>query len=323
MSTNNTTTSNLVSSIVHATSLINFYAAFPFLFFGTIGNLLTVIVFSRKTLRGNPCVVYLLATTIPCTLALYFAYIVKISQYLGFDLTTISAFCKMRTYMIDPSQFTSSWFMVLACIDRYASSSEHVRVRNFSRLSVAYRLILVITLIGCCIYTYIFQCYDSHVPNSPIVCYIRTNTIFPCYIFDSVIFLTLFSTIPPVCMTVFGVLTFLNIRKMRYRQTGPLPSVVTGVNRPKTRMQQLDMKLVTMLFAQVLMLILSTMPLSIYKVYSTFTVNFIKSDMRRAIENLLFQMALTLSNLNNVTIFYLYLLSGSVFRKELMQLFSR
>ncbi|CAF3896536.1 unnamed protein product, partial [Didymodactylos carnosus] len=37
---------------------------------------------------------------------------------------------------------------------------------------------------------------------------------------------------------------------MRYRQTGPLPSVVTGVNRPKTRMQQLDMKLVTMLFAQ-------------------------------------------------------------------------
>ncbi|CAF1279513.1 unnamed protein product [Didymodactylos carnosus] len=320
MSTNNTAINDVLSSILHVTPLINFYAAFPFLFFGTIGNLFTIIVFSRKALRSNPCVVYLLATAIPCTLALYFAYIVKISQNLGFDLTTISAFCKMRMYIIDPSQFTSSWFMVLACIDRYASSSEQARIRNFSRLSMAYRLIIIVTLIGCCIYTYIFHCYDSHVPNSPIVCYIRTDTTFPCYIFDSVIFFALFSTIPPVGMIIFGGLTFFNIRKMHSRQIEPLPSMVTTANRSKTR-QQLDLKILRMLFAQVLMLIFSTMPLSMYKVYSTATMYLIKSQMRRAIENLLFQIVLTLSNLNNVTIFYLYLLSGPVFRRELMKLF--
>ncbi|CAF1494013.1 unnamed protein product [Didymodactylos carnosus] len=320
MSSNNTSTDNLLLSILYVTPLINFYAAFPFLFFGTIGNLLTIIVFTRKTLRSNPCVVYLLATTIPCTLALYFAYLVKISETLGFDLARISAFCKMRLYIIDPSQFTSSWFMMLACIDRYASSSGHVRIRNFSRLTMAYRLILIITLIGCVIYTYIFHCYDSYVPNSPVICYIRTDTAFPCYIFDSIIFFTLFSTIPPVGMTIFGALTFLNIRKMHSRQIEPLPVTVNAGNRSKTR-QQLDLKILRMLFAQVLMLIFSTMPLSIYKVYSTATLEIIKTEMRRAIENLLFQVVLTLSNLNNVTTFYLYLLSGPIFRKELMQLF--
>ncbi|CAF1367215.1 unnamed protein product [Didymodactylos carnosus] len=320
MSTNNTSTDNPISSIDRVTALINFYAAFPFLFFGTIGNLLTIIVFTRKTLRSNPCVVYLSATAIPCTLALYFAYLVKIIQNFGFDLAAISAFCKMRLYIIDPSQFTSSWFMMLACIDRYASSSEHVRIRNFSRLSVAYRLILIVTLIGCVIYTYIFHCYDSHVSNSPVVCYIRTDTTFPCYIFDSVIFFALFSTIPPVGMTIFGALTFRNIRKMHSRRTEYLPSAGNAGNRSKTR-QKLDLKILRMLFAQVLMLIVSTMPLSIYKVYSTATLYIIKTQMRRAIENLLYQIVLTLSNLNNVTTFYLYLLSGPIFRKELIQLF--
>ncbi|CAF1081074.1 unnamed protein product [Didymodactylos carnosus] len=282
-----------------------------------------MIVFTRKTLRSNPCVVYLLATTIPCTLALYFAYIVKISQNLGFDLTTRPIFCKLRMYIVNSSQFTSSWFMMLACIDRYASSSKYVHIRNFSRLSIAYRLILIVTLTGCCIYTYILHCYDSHVPNSPIVCYIRTDTTFPCYLFDSIIFLTLFSTIPPAGMTIFGALTLLNIRKRCFRQIVPLPTIVSNVNRSKAPMQQLDLKLLSMLFAQVLMLILSTMPLSIYKIYSAATVNLMKTQMRRVIENFLFQLVLTLSNLNNVTTFYWYLLSGRIFRKELMQLFKR
>jgi hypothetical protein len=63
------------------------------------------------------------------------------------------------------------------------------------------------------------------------------------------------------------------------------------------------------------------MPISIQKIYSEITLNEIKSTERQAIENFFATFVVLLALMNSSTSFYLFTLTGKVFRKELKSLF--
>jgi hypothetical protein len=68
-------------------------------------------------------------------------------------------FCKIRGYLFQISIILSRWFVAFACIDRYASTSMTVRLRNFAKRRMAYRIIVLIIIFWSliCIHRLIFN----------------------------------------------------------------------------------------------------------------------------------------------------------------------
>ena len=130
---------DLIANLTVATYWIN--QIFPLLqiFIGTIGNIFNIIIFTRRELRNNPCSLYFLIGSINNCFVLDFSLL---SRYLAdtwkLDLATINNLaCKMRNFFTQSSLTFALWFIVLASIDRYLSSSPHARFRQLSSLSVA------------------------------------------------------------------------------------------------------------------------------------------------------------------------------------------
>jgi len=72
---------------------------------------------------------------------------------------------------------------------------------------------------------------------------------------------------------------------------------------------------------QVLIMLLLTLPISVVKIYTTITRNVVKSPLRNAIENLIFNTLILFFYLACGMPFYIYTLSGgSAFRKVLFNL---
>ncbi|CAF4363580.1 unnamed protein product, partial [Adineta steineri] len=60
----NKTSSSFSINFPALNQAINRYVPIPFLFLGTIGNILNILIFTRKIFRNNICVNYLLVSTI-------------------------------------------------------------------------------------------------------------------------------------------------------------------------------------------------------------------------------------------------------------------
>jgi amino acid permease len=92
-------------------------------------------------------------------------------------------------------------------------------------------------------------------------------------------------------------------------------------NNPQRRLNRTDRRLLIMLFIQVILLALLTIPSSIDKLYSTFTSNNDKSPFQVVIENEIYNLTLLLTYLANGIPFYIYTLSGgAIFRKAFFDL---
>jgi ABC-type microcin C transport system permease subunit YejB len=82
-----------------------------------------------------------------------------------------------------------------------------------------------------------------------------------------------------------------------------------------------DRQLTAMLIIQVICISILSMPISIEKIYSELTSYQIKSAEQVLIENILATFVVLLALMNTSTSFYLFTLTGKVFRKELKSLF--
>lgn len=241
---------------------------------GDVGELLNVLVFVQANFRNNSCAIYFLAAA--CIRLVFINYTILFNGLsigkrchtnycsssfpwdLGYNVhsaQTSLAVCKMKLYLTTLTAILPPSFMVLACIDRFASSSMNARVRSWSRPYVAYRMIAVVTL---------FWVIFSIHPLIGAIIYQSPGQSY-CYIQDGVyaIFVAFYSVIcnyllPPILMAVFGLLTIINIRRTRRRvQTAP------GL----APMAQKDRYLFQMLIFQVLVNIIFTIPAGVYQVH--------------------------------------------------------
>ncbi|CAF0759241.1 unnamed protein product [Rotaria sordida] len=296
-------------------SAINRYGILFLFIIGTLGNLLNVYVFSRPRLRHNTCVLCLLLSSFLNFLVLIFGAFIRCLIGFNIDLTyNSSIFCKIHLYMIYVSQSVSLWLIVLACIDRYLSSSLNIVHRqwiNRQKTSIIISCILILTSLS---YIEVFYCFEASLITKSI-CSAKSQL---CSYIDTANFLILNSFLPPSLMLGFGAAMLINIKQShkRIEDTQSYP-------RPIHRINRRDKQLISMLLLEVVLIVISMVPITIIKFYLTATSLRRKSQQQINNEYFAYQILITVSYINSSGMFFIYTLRGKLFRIELIRLFDR
>ncbi|CAF3479271.1 unnamed protein product [Rotaria socialis] len=313
------TVSDAVRQLNAATTIIVLVISFVCFIPGILGLILSVAVFWQPVMRRKSCVLYLLASSIADLFVEFVVLPVRIaSNGFGVDLAFYNrGICKVETFSFYTVRSIASWLIAFACVDRFLHSSRNPQLRRFSSLKTA-RLVIGITVIAMTI-IYI---------NMPVyyeISYSRNafGVIAPTCNGQKGVYLTfisfwnmLFYTIlPGLVMLVFGSLTIANIR-----QSHRVMPLSTGAQQFSRRTNN---QLLRMLAAQVCFIIGATLPHSIYRLYAAFTARESRSALGIAQENLGCNTVNTLTYFAHTSHFYLYTLTGSIFRKEVVRVLDR
>lgn len=288
-----------IAEFKRATTQFNRYTPMPVFFLGLIGNIFNLLIFTRRTLLINPCTIYLLSGTCVNILVLFFGLVIRsLTDGFGIDIVGGNIFlCRLRYFILHPSYALSSWFLVLASIDRFCISSRNTRLRNFSNLKNARRSVILATCFCVLLYSHVCVLFNIEELSTGPYCYAQVGLYRVIYDF---LFFASFSFLPPILMLLIGLATVQNIRLARNR--------VVNNNNNTTNVGQLnrkDRQMILMLLVQLIATIICTLPHAIQKLYSTFTVNDSKNDFRLAVESLVTQITRQLLYINASISFYL------------------
>ena len=173
------------------------------------------------------------------------------------SLRTSLVFCKIKTYFTYVASILTPTLIVLACVDRLMLSSPKMNFRFWSQPRFAYRLVAVASIF--------WTIYSSHAFYGSVIfsrsgysfCYTQEGSYRVFVTFHSVIMNYL---LPPILMTILGVLTIINVREAQRR-------VRPGVNGEYG--QRKDRPLLRMLLFQVLINVIFTIPIAVYQVKAT------------------------------------------------------
>lgn len=313
MSANSTTTGSLsVPSIIVLTISITSFVP------GAIGLVFNVLVFTRPTLRREPCANYFLAATCFDLFIVFVVLPVRVfSNGFGMDLgNTNRGICKLESFTFNAARSTSCSLIASACIDRYLHSSSNIRIRRLSSVKTA-RVAIGITIITIFLaYSHYLIFYDvnystNQLGNIVSYCSSLSNTYNN---FVGFFHMTFYSLSPSFVMLLFGSLTINQIRRRGQRQLLP---VINEKNRVGRRT---DIQLLRMLAAQVLVIIISTLPFSILRLYILLITNVSKDSVWITQINLASSVIVTIPYFAHTSSFYLYTLTGTIFRKELSKI---
>ncbi|UJR06980.1 hypothetical protein I4U23_011268 [Adineta vaga] len=291
---------------------------------GLIGHLFNVYIFTRPSLRSNPCVMYFLAATIFGLLVTCFILPMRLIQsaYIGTDPGAYSSIiCKVIWFLLNSIRASSFWLIVLACADRYFCSSTSTNKRAWSSIRVAIRSIPFTILLCFIAYIHVpifFKIDIISATNKP-VCY-PSGPPGTYRLFLSYFNLIFFGLAPSLSMCAFAMLMLRNIKKSKLLRVLPLTSVnnVVNKNRHKT-----DRQMVRMLLIQILVYSVTGITFSIAWIILATSSTQAKNSVQVAKENLINAVVGMCSNTGPCLSFYLFTLSSKLFRKELNNLFNR
>ncbi|CAF1000550.1 unnamed protein product [Didymodactylos carnosus] len=246
MSSNSLSSVQLISTLNYIQQQLNIYANILLYIFGVIGSVLNTIIFSQKQSRTSSCSMYFLASSITDFLTIHLAFIPRFYSFVNTDPNTYSLlYCRWRFYVFHSLIMLSRYYIVLACIDRFALCSTNVKYRQFSRSKIAFRLIPLTALVWFIIPIHIilFQTIDKN----------RCTQVGFYSLFFSIYAVIFAAVLPPLFMIVFTLLIFKNVKQIR-RRIQP----TTASN--SLHIKQRDYQLIKMLLLQVIVYIISTLP---------------------------------------------------------------
>jgi hypothetical protein len=222
-------------------------------------------------------------------------------------------YCKLRTYLTYGSLSLSIWLIIGACVDRRASSDANVRIRSLSNLKIAKRMIIGVTLIIYSVYGQMLYCFNGTFQSNTSDCQSISDT---CELYNDIALFFTYSLLPASLMLIFGLLTIRNIRQTRRQIVSLTTTVPSNRNTRKTTKQ-----MTVMLFAQVICSVLLSLPLSIEKIYSVFKGHHQESNEQKELEDFLGLIVVLITLMNSSLAFYIFTLTGQVFREELKRIF--
>ncbi|CAF1479532.1 unnamed protein product [Adineta steineri] len=292
---------------------INRYCIPIILSFGITGSLLNILLFSRREFRNISCCIYFLSASVGMLIAMCFGLMPRVySVYYPDPINTINAFCKTRIYFGQCSALIYRWLLTMACIDRYTSSTTNARIRWFANVRIAYRVVLITTmiLILFSIHNLFYRTINKDLCILSSVGSIVYNTIYVT---------TLGGVIPPLIMIICAVLIRNNLRNKRERRRTNAP---LGNEDPSVRILQIrDQQTLVMLFVQIIFYILLMLPWTIFIVYSAFTSKIKHKTNNRIVIDLFIEYATeTLGYAYSTLSFYLYTLTSHTFRQKLLKI---
>ena len=322
-----TTTSNisLITSWTTISAQINCYFSLTLFVFGTVGNVLNILVLSQRSLRSNSCAWLFLLSSIFNLISILSGLTTRIIADWTYDITdTVGWICKVRVFVLVTARTIAVWLIMLATLDRWLLSCLDALYRQMSSLRHAQQESILIIFMSLIFYAPIFYCHDANLNNAPMKCYSRT---IKCRIFVDQIYTCLTTLFPLMLMFFFGFLTMRNVRRAKRRLYSPLLSrsrSSTYSHEQRARLKPIDRHLLIMLLVQISFLALFTLPQALHQIYSTITRDVPKSLLQTTIENSLYKFAMLLTYLASGIPFYVYTLSGGyVFREAFFALIRR
>ncbi|CAF5106525.1 unnamed protein product [Rotaria magnacalcarata] len=132
-------------------------------------------------------------------------------------------------------------------------------------------------------------------------------------------------------MFIFGLMTIRNIHNVKKRiQVGSTNEKRGTRNSPVVRsstqdkQKKLDCRLFFMLFIQIILMCIFTLPQAVQKLYSTLTSAENQTPLTKAIENFVFNLFLLMTYVAHGMPFYIYAWSGgTIFRNEIKTLIKK
>ncbi|CAF1686113.1 unnamed protein product, partial [Adineta ricciae] len=237
------------------------------------------------------------------------------------DLTdTNNWICKIRVFVLFTSRTAASWLITFATIDRWLSSSIDVHYRQMSTLKNARRGMIFVVLFSICTYAQLLYCYQANLVNAPLKCYSKTMVCRLVYDFEFIV-ITVF--LPTLLMTVFGLMTVFNIHQSKRRRIQPYSAMVRTNYLASTREEvqrwgKKDRSLLLMLFIQIILLTIFSLPQATQSLYANIVRAQTQSAIANAINNFVLNIFFLLTYVTNGMPFYIYTLTGgSLFRKAL------
>ncbi|CAF1021634.1 unnamed protein product [Didymodactylos carnosus] len=281
----------------------------PILILGGIGNILNILVFNRKVLRFTSCSVYLLAASVVNLLSLSFGIIPSIYTINRINPDTYSMiYCKLGLYFLHASLMMGRSYLVLACIDRCTLCSPVSKIRDFSQIKVARRLVPAVIIIWFII--------PAHIPTFNTIqnrqC-LRPGSYDLIY---SIYSLIVAGLLPPVMMGIATILTYKNLRQIRQRI-----NPVRMIDSSRVRIRQRDYQIMIMLMAQVIVYVISTLAYPVDVFYGALTRHVVKSAEEQAVEKFCsFMAGGFLIYLDTASSFYVYYFTSTTFRHDVQRL---
>ncbi|CAF0812860.1 unnamed protein product [Adineta steineri] len=292
--------------------------------FGTVGNILCLIILLRKRFRHQSTCQYLCVLVVIDILFIYTRSTRYIYRYIyNADLRNASVWiCRSLMFFSSTLSHLASWILVIVSFDRY------FRIKNlFARRHIKSRVIqstCILIFIVCTVNLHYFHILGIHVTiQSPIV-HINNNilnetshtiTRFVCMPLSS------FKTFFQLYVSIFDLLfvAIIPFCLMMFTNIGIICTIMR-TNRlcATSREQQQNNRLTVMLLSVTLAFMLLTCPSVIYICLNRLTSSKTAvSNRRLLILDLLEALWYTKHALN----FILYTLSGQDFRQEFMKLF--
>jgi hypothetical protein len=267
----------------------------------TIANIINIRVLCSRVLRSSPCTHYFLAYAIFSTI---YTFLICPTLFLrGFyiDWANGEISCKIYFYILFLIPFQANLMLILASFDRYCSSSRLCRLHSRSTIKIA-RINIVFGILLSAVYmSPMLVIYYWN--ETDYKCLPQTNILINMYIFSHVF---LYYILAPLLMFIFGMLTISNIRQQTTR-TAPL----TG----SMRRRRTEGQLARMLILQVSIHIILILPFGII-----YCVNVVEPSTQTPTVLAVRLASLIWQQCDYFVSFFLYIFSGSVYRRELIRI---
>ncbi|UJR32315.1 hypothetical protein I4U23_019779 [Adineta vaga] len=267
----------------------------------TITNLLNICILSSDKLHRSPCTHYFRAYAI---FSIIYTCLVCPTQFLrGFhiDWASGSIGCKLHFYFLFLIPCQANLMLILASLDRYCSSMKLSRMYSKTAIRTARINIILSTILSTIYMSPMLIIYKWN--KNDYKCLSEVNTIISIYIFTQML---LYYFLAPIVMFTFGLLTISNISQYSVRAKLSIVSM---------RRRQTERQLTLMLLVQISLHIILIFPFGIiYFIHSLIPST--RTPNVLAIRYILVMW----QQLDYFISFFLYILTGRVYRQELIRL---
>ena len=310
---------------------------------GTVGNGLALLLLCKKSIRKTVTSLYLMTLACVDTVILYSGLLLLyVRVYVKFDVRLISAFaCKFHMFFGYSILQYNHWLVVMVTVERlFAVFCPHKYRTIFTKQKAACGLCaqaLIITLIN----SHLWFTYDlTSIPvnnRSSKICAPPTDAkwnfiygVWPWIDFCISSLVPFFIILNGNIALVYGIVHARFIRRQIHQQGSSNQQQSSSQNQPSTPQQPSNgavsthhgRKLTSMtacLLAVSIVFFLTTAPISIYLIGTkTFHQNADEDD--RKVYNLIWASLNMILYVNHATNFFLYIISGRRFRRELIKL---
>lgn len=269
--------------ILYFSEKFSFYFTICNFVIGIIGNISNLLILiTLKPFRSNQCAFYIIIESIVDVFQLSMLFAIStLPITTGFTPESYSIiWCKLRNVLPQFFRLLSTCMVCFAAFDQFLSTNPTYLIRKLSSLQLARRL-TILSVCAWIIHSIPYSIFYQVVPLKGCILTSVTVTYYYSYFYYPI----LHGTLPILISCLCSLLAYRNVRRIVRRQ----------INIERRR---LDQQLTAMIFVRVIAFVNFLIPYTIYRIYILNSTNNNINSYPYAINQLIYSITASLSNLN-------------------------